>query len=71
MATWTRRAWTDAVARGASLPPPPTFVGSGSYFRPRGHAVVLAELKEDILDMPFRRRTRADAPWIREENERS
>ena len=33
----------------------PGYLGQGSYFRPRGHAVLVAELARAFVEKPFRR----------------
>jgi hypothetical protein len=62
-ALWSKRAWADASRQGEPVPPPPVFLGNNSYFRPRGHALVLFELKTDFVEIPFRDRPSGDAAW--------
>ncbi len=42
---WQRIGWTNLRDR-------PTFIGNGSYFRPRAHSVVIVELRTDLPDGP-------------------
>ncbi|MBV9851101.1 MAG: hypothetical protein JO250_15635 [Armatimonadetes bacterium] len=61
MACWHKRGW--AKEGWGKFKQQPVFVGNGPYFRPRGHAVLLVELKEDHQDPPFRERPSGLAPW--------
>jgi hypothetical protein len=63
LAAWGRRIWNDSFSMGHAVPPEPVFIGNNSYFRPRGHAVVLVELKEDMVEAAFRSRPSGDAAW--------
>ena len=42
---WKRSGW-DAIQNQ------PAFLGNGSYFRPRGHSIFMAELARDLPDGP-------------------
>jgi hypothetical protein len=42
---WEKKGWAGIRDR-------PAFLGNGSYFRPRGHAVLFAELARDLPEGP-------------------
>jgi len=51
---WSKRRWIDhGWINSESQLLQPVTIGSGSYFRPQGHAVIIAELEEDAIDDPF------------------
>jgi hypothetical protein len=54
-AIWHRRAWAEALKGGRTVPPEPVFFGNNTYFRPRGHAIVLLEFEDDFSELAFRR----------------
>jgi hypothetical protein len=49
-AYWSRREWQKSG--WAKLRDRPMFIGNGSYFRPRGHAVLITELARDLPEGP-------------------
>lgn len=63
VAYWSKRGWQRGAWGSDALKPEPTYIGQGSYFRPRGHAVLVAELTEDLVEPPFVPRPSATAPW--------
>lgn len=50
-AYWSRRSWNQAG--WANLKDHPVMLGNGSYFRPKGHSVLVAEVKGDIVEGPL------------------
>ncbi len=59
VAYWSQKTFTDRSngTWGTDVtdrPSPTATFGNGTYFRPRGHATVVVELKEDIVERPFR-----------------
>jgi hypothetical protein len=61
-AYWAKRRWEKEGWQ--AIRENPVYLGNGSYFRPHGHAVLVAELAEDILERPFISRPSASAPWF-------
>jgi hypothetical protein len=61
-AYWSLRVWAEVIRQSQPVPPP-VFIGNNSYFRPRGHALVLLELKSDFTEVPFRERAPGDTAW--------
>lgn len=62
IAFWSKRAWLDKGWQ--KVKNNPVYLGNGSYFRPKGHSVLVAELTEDFIDKPFAPRPSAISPWL-------
>jgi hypothetical protein len=61
IAYWPKRAWRKSGWSGVKNNP--TYFGNGSYFRPKGHAALVVEIKEDIVERPFSNRPSGLIPW--------
>jgi hypothetical protein len=62
VAYWSKYNWAN---RGGwlNIKDKPMYIGNGSYFRPKGHAALVAELKNDIIEAPLAHRPSGLVPW--------
>jgi hypothetical protein len=61
-AYWSKYNWKKNK-EWPNIKDSPVYIGNESYFRSKGHAVIVAELKEDIMLDPLRDRPSGLVPW--------
>ena len=60
---WSPYHWQNDRWSSTEQNPEPKFIGQNSYFRPAGHAVLIAELESDPIAPPLGPRRPGDYAW--------
>ena len=67
---WSLYKWEEDRWSSEKQNPEPKFIGQNSYFRPAGHALLIAEFEKDLTVPPLEPRQPGDYAWRKEEDQK-